>query len=127
MTVRLCRAGLLVAGLIHCLPLAGLGGGESLLNLYGLTSPSAEVELLLRHRAVLFGLLGALLIIAAWIPPLRPVAFLFGLISALSFLLIAGWPTGLSAPLARVWWADVIAVAALGVAFAADRVDRQRG
>lgn len=120
-----CRAGLLVAGLIHCLPLAGLGGGDGLQGLYGLASLTAEVELLLRHRAVLFGLLGALLIAAAWIPRLRSLALLAGLISAISFLALAGWPSALNEQLTRVWWADVVAIVALLVAWAAHRSGRQ--
>ena len=59
---------LLVAGVIHLLPLPGALGAGALARLYGL-EPAAladpNLALLLRHRAVLFGVVGALLVAAA--------------------------------------------------------------
>ena len=48
---------LLITAVIHALPLLGLTGGARLASLYGITDMDASLEILLRHRAVLFGLL----------------------------------------------------------------------
>ncbi|WP_043308014.1 hypothetical protein [Pseudomonas sp. ML96] len=104
---------LLVAGIIHLLPLAGVLGGERLNSLYGLALDEPNLQILMRHRAVLFGLLGALLVAAAFIPGLRTLALLGGLISVVSFLLLA-WSAPLyNEALRRVAVADWVALACL--------------
>jgi hypothetical protein len=65
---------------------------------------------------VLFGLLGALLVAAAFRPELRTIALIMGLASTVSFLVIA-WSVGSYNPqVARVVAADIVAVALLLVA-----------
>ena len=51
-------ATLLVAAVIHLLPLVGVVGPTRLSELYGITVSEPNIEILMRHRAVLFGLLG---------------------------------------------------------------------
>ena len=110
---KLIAALLLVAGLIHLLPLAGVLGGERLNALYGLTLDEPNLQILMRHRAVLFGLLGALLVAAALRPGLRGLALFGGLVSVLSFLLLA-WSAPLyNEALQRVVVADWVALACL--------------
>jgi hypothetical protein len=75
----LIPATLIVAGLIHLLPLPGVLGSERLTTLYGLSFSESNLAILMRHRAVLFGLLGVVLIVAAFRPMLRTLAFLAGL------------------------------------------------
>lgn len=95
-------------GLLHLYPAVGVLGAARLEALYGVPVASADLELLLRHRAVTFGLLGALLIAAAWHAPLRGVALIAGLVSMGAFVVLA-LPLGVHAPaIARVFWADVV-------------------
>lgn len=108
--VALCLVG---AGAIHLLPLAGVLGAERLAVLYGITTPEPNLELLLRHRAVLFGLVGGLLVGSALHPPLRRLALGAGFVSAASFLLLAGLVPGINAQLSRVVRADILALALL--------------
>jgi hypothetical protein len=75
-----------------------------------------NVWILLQHRAVLFGLLGVLLIVAAFRPELRAVALIAGLVSTVSFLAIAWGVGGYNAQVARVVVADVLALVLLLVA-----------
>ncbi|QKE65413.1 phosphopantetheine adenylyltransferase [Aquipseudomonas campi] len=110
---KLIAALLLVAAVIHLLPLAGVLGGERLNSLYGLTLDETNLQLLMRHRAVLFGLLGTLLATAAFLPGLRPLALGAGLLSVLSFLLLAWGEPGYNAAVRRVLLADWIALACL--------------
>jgi hypothetical protein len=115
------------AGLIHLLPLPGVLGAEWLQRLYGVSVDDSDLVLLLRHRAVMFGLLGALLLAAARRPALRAPALLAGIVSTAAFLLLAGDPTALGPALRRVWLADVAALACLALAaIAARRNERQK-
>lgn len=109
---------LIVAGIIHLLPLSGVLGAERLAQLYGLAVQEPNLLLLLRSRAVLFGLLGALLIYAALRPALQPIALVGGLVSVLSFLFLAWSGPGYNEALRRVVYADWVALACLAIATA---------
>jgi hypothetical protein len=115
MSAKLVSLMLVVAGIIHVLPLAGVAGAERLAALYGVDFSDPNLAILMRHRAVLFGLLGVLLIYAAFKPSLQPMAFVAGIVSAAAFLGLA-WSTGGYNPLvARIVTADVVALVCLAI------------
>ena len=105
-------AALLIVGAIHLLPLAGVLGAEGLNQLYGVDAAEPNLAVLLRHRAVLFGLLGGFFVLAAFRPALQGLALLAGVVSVASFLALA-WGAGVNAQLGRVVTADWIALACL--------------
>ena len=67
----------------------------------------------MRHRAVLFGLLGAFFLYAAFRPAFQVAAFVAGFVSVLSFLYLAGSTGGYNAQVHRVVIADIIALVCL--------------
>lgn len=104
---------LIVAAVIHLLPVTGVLGAERLSTLYAVALPDPNLVVLMRHRAVLFGLLGLLLLGAAFRPAWQPLALAGGLLSVLSFLILA-WPIGeYSAALRKIFVADLVALASL--------------
>ena len=106
---------LVIVGVIHLLPLSGVLGAERLSALYGISVAEPNLALLLRHRAVLFGMLGVFLVLSAFRPNLQRIAFVGGLISVLSFLLLA-WPVGsFNAEVSRVFYVDLAALVCLCV------------
>lgn len=107
---------LAAVAVIHLLPLAGVLGPQKLHNLYGLSFDEPNLLILMRHRAVLFGLLGAFLMWSAWRPALVPLALAAGFVSVLSFLGLALVTEGYNAGIARVVMADWVALACLVVA-----------
>lgn len=109
----LVSAMLLVVAVIHLLPLVGVLGAERLTQLYGLPFDESNLAVLMRHRAVLFGLLGLFLVYAAFRPSVQMLAFVGGFVSVVSFLWLA-WPTSqYNAQLGRVFGADVVALVCL--------------
>ncbi|MFP5357992.1 MAG: phosphopantetheine adenylyltransferase, partial [Gammaproteobacteria bacterium] len=86
---------------------------------YGLPFSEPNLAILMRHRAVLFGLLGLFLVVAAFWPAVQLAAVLAGLVSVLSFLWLALATGGYNAQLARVVVADGVALVCLLVAAAA--------
>ena len=87
-------AGLLIAvGVIQLLPVVGVLGADHLADLYGLAFQELNISILMRHRALLFGLLGSFLIYSAFQPALWPLAFIAGFVSVISFIAIA-WSVG---------------------------------
>jgi hypothetical protein len=101
---------LLLLAAIHLLPLAGAAGPARLAMLYGVEVAGPDLEILMRHRAVLFGLLGALFAVAAFMPPLQPVALAIGFASVASFVALALSVGGYGPALARVVRVDIVAL-----------------
>ena len=106
-------AALVVVGVIHLLPVAGVLGGERLNRLYGIRLDEPNLAILMRHRAVLFSLLGAFLLYAAFREDLQRAALCVGFVSVVSFLLIARLVGGYNQQVRRVFVADVLALLCL--------------
>ena len=126
MARHVVTAMLLVVALIHLLPLVGVLGGPRLAALYGITLDDPNLMVLMRHRAVLFGLLGGFLAFAAWRPRLQPMALVAGFISVFSFLALA-WLIGNSnAQMERVVMADQVAAVCLLIALPVFLISRRK-
>lgn len=117
---------LVLVAIIHLMPVTGSLGAARLQALYGIAVTDPGVLLLLRHRAVLFGLLGGVMLAAACIRTLQPVALLLGFASVISFLWMARGPVAHTAGIARVVYADWIALILLCVGTGAYILERMR-
>lgn len=104
---------LLAVAAIHALPLAGVLGAARLESMYGVTVRDPSLEILLRHRAVLFGMLAAGLAAAAFRPDWHGAAIVVGASSVVSFLAIAWSVGGYGPAIATVVRADLVALALL--------------
>ena len=106
---------LIITGIIHLLPLSGVLGVERLSVLYGMAFSDPNLVILMRHRAVLFGLLGLFFIAAAFKPAWQPLAFVAGFTSVVSFLWLAWSVGGYNAQLGRVVITDIVALGCLAI------------
>lgn len=123
----LVSAMLVVVAVIHLLPLSGVLGSERLAALYGLSFNEPNLAILMRHRAVLFGILGLFLLFAAFRPPLQTIAFIAGFVSVVSFLWLAKSVGGYNAQIARVFMADIVALVCLTIGVVAHVYAQHRG
>lgn len=103
----------MLVGLINLVPVLGVLGSERLLALYGQPIQEPNLLILMSHRSVLFGLLGVFLIAAAWKSEWQVAAFIAGLVSMLSFVVLARLTGNYNASINKVVWVDVIASVAL--------------
>ncbi len=104
---------LLAVGVINIIPVLGLFSASQLAAAYGIDLNSAELALLMRHRALLFGLIGGLVLISLFKPQLQVTAMLLSGISMLGFMALA-WPIdGLNDQVKRVFMVDVVGVLCL--------------
>lgn len=106
---RIVAAILILVGLINFYPAIGVLSAKILFGLYSIEVQNNDVFILLRHRAILFALLGAFIIYSAFKPPLQNLAIFAGLVSMLSFVLIAFLAGDYGAGIRKVVIADVIA------------------
>lgn len=104
---------LVLVAIVHALPLPGVMGGARLASLYGITDMDAGLELLLRHRAVLFGLLAAFLLYAAFEPRLHGLALLAATVSVVAFLALALTTGGYGSAVATIVKVDAVAAVLL--------------
>lgn len=110
---------LIISGIIHILPSTGILGSERLSILYGLSFDDPSLSILMRHRAILFGLLGGFMILAAFREQLQIHALIAGFVSVLSFLALCSITEGYNDAINKIIIADVVALVALLIASAA--------
>jgi hypothetical protein len=103
----------LIAAAINLAPLLGVFSPERMGPFYGVDLDDPNLQILMRHRAILFGIVGGLLLVAAFHPPLRSLGYAVGFASMLSFLLIAWMVGGYNAQIQRVVLIDLVGIAAL--------------
>jgi len=84
----LFRITLFVAGVINLLPSLLAFLPDKIAKSYGIQIPNANYELLLRHWAILFGIIGGLMIYSAIAKKYYTIATTVGLISMVSFILL---------------------------------------
>jgi len=110
---------LFLVAVIHLLPVLGVLGGERLLALYGVQYSDSNSLILMRHRAVLFGILGVFIMIAAFSVSLQWWAIFMAGASTLSFVLLAHITPAHNAQIDKVVSVDLVAIVALLVAVGA--------
>jgi hypothetical protein len=109
MVERVITGLMLVVAVIHLLPIVGFLGAERLASLYAIEVTEKNLEILMRHRAILFGILGALFAYAAFRPALQPLAFVAAFVSLATFFYLAFSVGDFNDAIRRVVLADVVA------------------
>jgi len=104
---------LLIVAIIHILPVSGFTGVARLESLYGVAISGSELEILMRHRALLFGILGVFFAYAAFTPSMQPLAFIAAFATIFSFFYLAVTVGGYNAAIQKVVLADIVAVICL--------------
>ena len=113
------KAVLILVGLVNLAPIVGVLSQSHLFRLYGVAIENQDLLLMMRHRAVLLGLVGATMVAAAWLPGLRTAACMLGLVSMISFVVLVLGSGGVSAPLLKIAVIDGLAIVVLVLALAA--------
>ena len=110
---RLCTACLIAVGIINFLPVVGVLSPAVLTRLYEVPVTDPDIVLLLRHRAVLFGLLGGLILASVLRKEWRGLAIVLGGISLVAFVVLAMLHPTENEAIAKVVRADVLALVLL--------------
>jgi hypothetical protein len=103
--------------IVNLLPVTGVLSAARLSAGYGIPVEGADLAVLLRHRALLFAVVGGLLAAAAVLPGWRGAATAAGLFAMLSFTLLVWTTPGANAQLITIARIDAVASAALIVAY----------
>ncbi len=105
-----------IVGLINFLPVLGLFSVAELSQAYGIEFNSNELEVLMRHRALLFGILGGFVLYSLFKASLRAPALVMSGVSMIGFLLL-GWIVGdVNDELMKITYVDVVGILCLVIA-----------
>jgi len=112
---RIC---LFIAGVINFLPSILAFIPSKISTSYGVEISNSNYELLLRHRAVMFGIIGGIMIYSAITKRNYSMAVLIGLISMISFFILYKLQSGeINPELNKVMKIDVAGIIILIVGF----------
>jgi len=101
---------LVVVGLINFAPVLGVISAQKLESAYAITLASNDLAILMRHRALLFGILGAFILYSAFVPHYQAAAMIMGGASMVGFALLVVAVGGYNAAVAKVLFMDIVGI-----------------
>lgn len=110
-----CTVLLVGAGLLNIYPMVGVISADQLTGLYGGNFESPDIQTLMRHRAVMLGLVGGLMLFAAFRSSLQLLAATVGLASMSSFAILAYSIDGIGPEIIKVALADIVGTVAVAI------------
>jgi hypothetical protein len=118
------RFTLISVGLVNVFPVIAAFNPNLLNSLYGVDVSDPNLLILLQHRAVLFGIMGGFMIMAAFDSALHNAAFVMGMVSMLAYVVIAWIIRDYNAAIQRVIMIDLVASAVLLGVYVLHRFNR---
>ena len=106
----------LVAAAIDTAPVLGAVSPERMSARYGVALEDPNLEILMRHRAVLFGIVGGLLFACIFHPPLRLAAYATNFTSMAAFVVVTLLVGDYSAEIRSILLVDLVGLASLASA-----------
>jgi len=104
---------LVLVGVMNFYPVMGVLSVDTLRNLYGVTIIDNDLLILMKHRAVMLGIIGVFMVIAAFRPNLQATAIIIGLTSMMAFVGLTLGAGDIGDSVNKVMLADVIGSLAL--------------
>lgn len=109
---------LFLVGVINFLPIIGMFSIEKINETYGLSVSDNNLAVLLRHRALLFGLIGGFIFYSVFNPQYQTAAIILASVSMLGYLYFF-WSIGESnAALLKIAQIDMVGLVLLAMALA---------
>ena len=108
---------LCLVGLINFIPVIGVISLEKVNQLYGLSASDNNLALLLRHRALLFGIVGGVIIYSVFNAQYQNLAMVLAALSMVGFMVLSMLIGDTNEELLKVFKADIAGVLLLIAAF----------
>jgi len=107
---------LIIIGVINFVPVAGVLGGKALESAYNIDLKSAELTLLMQHRALLFGVLGGFILYSVFDPVYQTVAIVMAAVSMTGFAVLVLFAGELNSAIKKVLAMDYLGLVLLAAA-----------
>jgi hypothetical protein len=101
---------LVVVWLINFAPVIDIISAQKLESAYSVAIRGNDLEILMRHRALLFGILGAFILYSAFNPFYQPAAMIMGGVSMAGFALLVLSVGGYNEAVGKVLFIDVLGI-----------------
>ncbi|WP_295873061.1 hypothetical protein [uncultured Zhongshania sp.] len=101
---------LVVVGLINIIPVVGVISGQKIESAYAVTLAGNDLIILLRHRALLFGILGGFILFSAFNPFYQLAAMIMAGISMIGFAILVLGTGGYNDAIAKVLYVDILGI-----------------
>lgn len=111
--ITLC---LIIVGLINFVPVVGVLSAQKLQSAYDVALSSNELIILMRHRALLFGILGGFILFSAFVPSYQSAAMIMAGISMVGFAVLVHSVGGFNTAINKVLIFDYVGIVFLAIA-----------
>lgn len=101
---------LIIVGLINFVPVLGVISAQRLESSYSIILAGNDLVILMRHRALLFGILGAFILYAAFNPLYQTAAIIMAALSMVSFALLVLGTGGYNEAVGKVLLVDLVGI-----------------
>ena len=101
---------LVIVGLVNVVPVLGIFSASKMEKAYDVRIASKDLEILMRHRALLFGVLGGFILYAAFFPVYHVAAMVMAGVSMIGFALLVLQVGGYNASIRKVFVADLVGI-----------------
>jgi len=109
---------LLIVGVINFLPVIGVLSADKLSGAYSIELIGNDIIILMRHRALLFGLIGGFLLFSVFKPSYQIAAMVMAAISMLGFLYFV-WAAGdYNSSISKIAIIDLVGIVCLVIVLA---------
>jgi hypothetical protein len=107
---------LFVVGVINFLPVMGVISADKLSRAYQIELPGNDLIILLRHRAILFGVVGGFILYSVFQPMYQDAAMVMAAITMVGYLYIVWAVGGYNKAIFKVAMVDVVGIICLVLA-----------
>lgn len=107
---------LFVVGVINFLPVLGVLSASNITQAYSIDLPGKDLEILMRHRALLFGIIGGFILFSVFVPTYQPAAMVMAGVAMIGFLYFVWTVGGYNESIFKVAIVDVVGIACLALA-----------
>ena len=114
---------LVAVGLINFVPVLGVISAARMEQAYEVQLPSRDLQILMRHRALLFGALGGFVLYSVFFPVYQTVALVLAGISMIGFVIVAALVGEYNQRIYKVIMVDLVGIAALLVAVVIGQIE----
>ncbi|MBB6521263.1 phosphopantetheine adenylyltransferase [Pseudoteredinibacter isoporae] len=97
---------LIIVGLINIVPVLGVLSVENLEEAYGIALASNDLAILMRHRALLFGILGGFVLYSAFTQAFQTAAMIMAGVSMIGFAVLVNSVEGVNESINKVLLID---------------------
>ena len=107
---------LIIVGLINFAPVVAVLSAQKLESAYSISLASNDLVILMRHRALLFGVLGGFILYSAFFPPYQVAAMIMAAVSMVGFVVLVYLVDEYNDSILKVLKVDFVGIVFLGAA-----------